>query len=181
MGCILIFSNSDWQSSPWVFMKNELKQRLVISVVLSLLALTASCSKATSCSDSKPAASAVGDQVASPRKEIIAQNVLAAQLAAHHEFEARTNFASTEAIPACLYLTESPYLEPRRISAFLICEEVVIEEASIFVSAAEKRQAFDFRFIKTPRPLGAYQIKFVEIARSNGKPVLIARLFLKVE
>ena len=119
--------------------------------------------------------------MASQRKEIIAQNVLAAQLALHHEFEARTSFAPTEAIPASLYLTESSYVEPRRISAFLICEESVVEEESIFVSATEKRQAFDFRFNKTPRPVGVYQIRFVEIARSNGKPVLLARLFLNVE
>jgi hypothetical protein len=38
-----------------------------------------------------------------------------------------------------------------------------------------------FVLIRTPRPPGAYQIKFVEIARSNGTPVLLARLFLNVE
>jgi hypothetical protein len=60
-------------------------------------------------------------------------------------------------------------------------DEAIVEEQSIAAGADEKRQEFDFHFAKTPRPLGAYQIKFVEIARSNGKPVLLARLFLNVE
>jgi hypothetical protein len=119
--------------------------------------------------------------VASPRKEIIAQNVLAAQLAPHHELEAKTTFAPTESIQASLYLTNSSHIEPRRISAFLVRDESVVEEQSIAAGSDETRQEFDFRFAKTPRPLGAYQIKFVEIARSNGKPVLLARLFLNVE
>lgn len=158
-----------------------MKQRMVISGLLGLLALTAGCGTEQSRLDSKPETAASNSDVDSVRKEIIAQNVLAAQLAAHHEFEAKTTFAPTETIRASLYLTDSPYVEPRRISALLVRDEAVVEEQNIAVRADEKRHEFDFRFAKTPRPPGAYQIKFVEIARSNGKPVLLARLFLSVE
>jgi hypothetical protein len=157
-------------------------KRLFISVLLGLAVLTIGCGGDKSRADSKPGQSPNDNDVASPvRKEIIAQNVLAAQLAPHHEVETKTTFASTEPIQASLYLTGSPYVEPRRISAFLVRDETIIEEQSIAVGANEKRQEFDFSFIKTPRPLGAYQIKFVEIKRSNGKSVLLARLFLNVE
>jgi hypothetical protein len=162
-------------------MKDESTLYLVIVVALGLLALLTGCQRATGANAAKPSTPVDDARMASQSKELIAQKVLAAQLAAHHEFESRTSFAPTEAIPASLYLTDSTYIEPRSISAFLIRDEVVVEEASIFVSASEKRQAFDFRFVKSPRPLGAYQIQFVEFARSNGKPVLLARLFLKVE
>ena len=158
-----------------------MKECLVIPVLLGWLALTVSCRKNHSVVDSKPDGPATNPNVASPRKEIIAQNVLAVQLAAHHEFEDKTTFAPTEPIQASLYLTSSSHVEPRRISAFLVRDEAIVEEQSIAVSANEDRQEFDFRFAKTPRPLGMYQIKFVEIARSNGKPVLLARLFLNVE
>jgi hypothetical protein len=63
----------------------------------------------------------------------------------------------------------------------LVRDEGIIEERSVDVSANETRQEFDFSFTKTPRPLGEYKIRFVEIKRSNGKPVLLARLFLNVE
>ena len=158
-----------------------MKELMAISGLLGLLALTLSCGKDHSLVDSQPPSQESNRTVPSVRKEIIAQNVLAAQLAPHHEFEAKTTFAATEPIPASLCLTNSSYVEPRRISAFLVRDEAVVEEHSIAVSADEKRQDFDFRFAKKPRPAGMYQIKFVEIARSNGKPVLLARLFLNVE
>jgi hypothetical protein len=158
-----------------------MRHRLVISFLPGLLALTVSCGRDQSHVDSKPAGPASNYDAATARKEIIAHNVLAAQLAAHHEFEAKTTFAPTELIVASLYLTSSPYNEPRRISALLVRDQEVFDEQNIAVGANEMRQEFDFRFAKTPRPLGAYQIKFVEIARSNGKPVLLARLFLSVE
>lgn len=91
------------------------------------------------------------------------------------------HFAPTETFQDSIYLTRSSHIEPRRISALLVRDEAVVDEQNIAVGADEKRQEFDFRFAKTPRPLGAYQIKFVEIARSNGKPMLLARLFLSVE
>jgi len=147
-------------------------------ILFALLTFTVSCGGRV---DSKSHASGDTYKVASPRKEIIAQNVLAAQLAPHHELEAKTTFAPTESIQASLYLTISTHVEPRRISAFLVRDESVVEEQSIAAGADERRQDFDFRFAKTPRPAGAYQIKFVEIARSNGKPILLARLFLNVE
>src|SRR5262249_36357664 len=108
-------------------------------------------------------------------------NVLAVQLAAHNELEAGAAFGSTETIPASLFLDDSPYIERRRIYALLVRDESIVEEQSISVGASEKRQDFDFRFARTPRPLGSYQIRFVEIARSSGKPVLMARLYLTVE
>ncbi len=160
-------------------MKGKVKQQQFFSVALVLLALNAGCTKVTSGRES--ITEPLDVVVASERKEIIARQVLAVQLAAHQEFEDRTNFAPTEVIPASLYLTDAPYLEWRCISAFLVCEKGVVEEESISLSPDDKRQAFDFRFIKTPRPAGAYQIRFVEITRSTGKPVLLARLFLNVE
>lgn len=158
-----------------------MKRRLVIAILLGLLAVTAGCRDGQSRVDAKPAGSEGDANMAAVRKEIIAPNVLAAQLAPHHEFEDKTTFSPTELIPASLYLTGSRHIEPRRISAFLVRGEAVVEEQSITVGADDGRQEFDFRFTKTPRPPGAYQIKFVEIARSNGRPVLLARLFLNVE
>ena len=158
-----------------------MKQPLFIAIFLGLLALTASCERDHGRAHLKPGGPAVPYNVAPTRKEIIAQNVLGAQLAARHDVEGRTTFASTEPIPASLYLTDSAHIEPRRISALLLRDETVIEEQSIASGANEKRQEFDFSFAKTPRPLGTYQIKFIEIARSNGRPVLLARLFLNVE
>ena len=158
-----------------------MERRLVISGLLGLLALIAGCGTDQSRLGSKPEPAASNLDMDTVRKEIIAQNVLAAQLAAHHEFEAKSTFAQTETIRASLYLTDSSYIEPRRISALLVRDEAVVEEHYIAVRADEGRNEFDFRFAKTPRPPGAYQIKFVEIARSNGKPILLARLFLSVE
>jgi hypothetical protein len=158
-----------------------MKRRLALSVLHGLLALAVGCGEDQSPVHSETARQTGSRPVASARKEIIAPNVLAVQLAAHHEFESRTTFTPTEPIQASLYLADSYYIEPRRIAAFLVSDEAVVEEHRIFVSANEKRQEFDFRFAKTPRPLGTYQIKFIEIARSNGKPVLLAQLFLKVE
>ena len=161
-----------------------MKQRLLISTLLALLALAAGCRDGQGRADAKPAApegNADNANMAAVRKEIVAPNVLAAQLAPHHEFEDKTTFSPTEPIPASLFLTGSRHIEPRRISAFLVREETIVEEQNISIGADDQRQEFDFRFAKAPRPAGAYQIKFVEIARSNGKPVLLARLFLRVE
>ena len=158
-----------------------MKQRLVLSGLLGLLALTVNCVRDRRVVDSNSAGTASVYNVAPPRKEIIAQNVLACQLAAHYEVEARTTFSPAEPIPASLYLTDSSHVEPRRICAFLVRDETIVEEQSIAAGANDRRQEFDFRFSKAPRPVGAYQIRFVEVARSNGKPVLLARLFLNVE
>jgi hypothetical protein len=120
-----------------------------------------------------------GDSV--PRtREIISSNVLAVHLAAHHEAETRNAFAVTEPIRASIFLLRPLHVEPRRITAFLVREKLVVEEQSISVEADETREEFDFEFVRTPRPPGAYEIRFVEIARSRGKPMLLARLFLNV-
>jgi hypothetical protein len=158
-----------------------MKEPLFISIFLGLLALTASCGRDQSRADSKSGGPAGPYNLAPTRKEIIGQNVLGAQLAGRHDVEGRTTFAPTEPIPASLYLNDSVHIEPRRISAFLLRDETVIEEQSIASGANERRLEFDFSFAKTPRPSGTYQIKFIEIARSNGGPVLLARLFLNVE
>jgi hypothetical protein len=152
-----------------------------IFILLGSLALIMACGKAPNRIESTPVNPAGNEDMAAPRRELIARHVLAAQLATHDEIEASTTFSPTESIPASLYLTPSSHIEARRISAFLIRDEIVFEEQSITLKANEKQQEFDFRFAKAPRPLGAYQIKFIEIARSNGKPVLLARLFLKVD
>lgn len=157
-----------------------MKQRLFVSLILACMALAGSCREDKSRGHSIPESRA-NDYDAAPRREIIAQNVLAVQLAAHNEFEAGATFGSTETIPASLYLDDSPYVERRRISALLVRGESLVEEQSISIGANEKHQDFGFRFAKTPRPPGAYEIRFVEIARSSGKPVLMARLFLTVE
>jgi hypothetical protein len=151
------------------------------SVLLGLIFLTLSCGKNQSRVESKSSQLPAKHNVASQRKEIIAQHVLAAQLASRQEVEARTTFAAGEPIQASLYLTNPAHTESRRIFAFLVIGEAVVEEKSLALRASDERQAFDFRFIKTPRPVGSYQIRFVEIARSNAKPILLARLFLEVE
>lgn len=158
-----------------------MKQSRVIFILLGSLALIVGCNRAPGRVDSQEAGAPGNYEVAAPRKELIGQNVLAAQLAAHDEIEAGTTFSPTEIIPASLYLTASSHIEARRISAFLVRDEVVFEEQSITVKADERQLDFDFRFSRAPRPLGAYQIKFVEIARSHGKPVLLARLFLRID
>ncbi len=158
-----------------------MKQHRFIIVLSGLLLLICSCGKNESRVKSTSAAQTNDAHIAASRKEIIAPNVLAVQLAAHHELETRMTFAPTELIPASLYLMAAPYSEPRRVAAFLTNEKVVVEEQSIEVSADDKREVFDFRFSKMPRPVGNYRIEFVEIARSNGKPMLLARLFLIVE
>ncbi|HKF56357.1 MAG TPA: hypothetical protein VKJ45_12960 [Blastocatellia bacterium] len=163
-----------------------MRRRRFILMSVGSLGLTFSCRRDQSPSDPKPPGPAVETTIAPLRKEIIAQNVLAAQLAAHYEVEGKTTFRTTELIEASLYLANSTRVEPRRISAFLVREqtsreETIIEEHSLVIAAGETRQEFDFRFSEAPRPLGAYQIRFVEIARSNGKPVLLARLFLNIE
>src|SRR5262249_57034740 len=87
-----------------------------------------------------------GSYGVAPRREIIAQNVLAVQLAAHNEFEAGATFGSTETIPASLYLDDSSYIERRRISALLVRGESLVEEQSICIGANEKHQDFHFPF-----------------------------------
>ena len=154
---------------------------LVISTLLGTLVLVGSCGNRQYNADSKPDKTTNDYKMVTQSKEIVAQNVLAAQLARHNEIESRNIFAPTEPIYASLYLTNPQHREPRRISAFLMKDESVIEEQSIDVSQSETRQSFDFSFTKKPRPLGAYQIRFIEIKRSNGKPVLLARVFLSVE
>ena len=154
---------------------------LVISALLGLLVLVGSCGNNQRNADTESKETASDSKIAMQSKEIVAQNVLAAQLARHHEIESKTAFAQTEPIYASVYLTNPKHIEPRRIAAFLVRDEEVVEEQSIAVGANDKRQEFDFSFTQTPRPPGAYKIKFVEIARSHGKPVLLARLFLNVE
>jgi len=154
---------------------------MVIPVLLGLVGLMGSCGKEESRLDSKTDQLPGVYKVAAPRKEIIAPQVLSAQLAPHDEVEAKTTFARSEPIQASVYLTNPSYIESRRIFAFLVNDEAVFEEQSIAVGATDGRHEFDFHFAKTPRPLGNYQIRFVEIARSNAKPVLLARLFLNVE
>jgi hypothetical protein len=158
-----------------------MKHYRFIFILFGSLALLAGCGRVPSRIESTPVKPAGNDDMAAPRRELIAQNVLAAQLATHGEIEADTTFSTTESIPASLYLTASSHIEARRISAFLVRDEAVFEEQSITVNANEWQQEFDFRFAKAPRPTGHYQIKFIEIARSNGKPILLARLFLKVD
>ena len=157
-----------------------MRQSLAIVVLVGLMGLTVSCCRNQSHADSKTDQSSAAYD-ASPRKEIIAPHVLAAQLAPHDEVESKTIFAPTEPIRASLYLTSPSYIGPRRILAFLVSDETVFEEQSVALSASDERREFDFDFVKTPRPLGRYQIRFVEVARSNAKPTLIARLFLNVE
>lgn len=115
------------------------------------------------------------------RKEIVSPNVLSVQLATHSEIESRTRFTRDEPVDASLFLTNSEHVETRRISASLECGDAVIEEQSIWVEPEENRTEFDFRFAETNRPPGECQIRFVEIARSRGKPVLLAKLFLTIE
>lgn len=157
-----------------------MRQSLAIFVLVGLVGTTVSCCRDQSRADSRT------DQLspaydASPRKEIIAPHVLAAQLAPHDEIESKTTFAPTEPIWASLYLTNPSYIGPRRVFAFLVSDEAVVEEQSIALRASDERRDLDFHFVKTPRPLGRYQIRFVEVARSNAKPAVIARLFLNVE
>ena len=154
---------------------------LVISTLLGLLMVAGGCGSHQPSADTKSDKTTSDSRMAMQSREIVAQNVLAAQLARHNEIESKTAFAQTEPIYASVYLTNPQHIEPRRISAFLVRDEEVVEEQSIAVGANEKRQEFDFSFTETPRPLGAYKIKFVEIARSQGKPVLLASLFLNVE
>jgi hypothetical protein len=159
----------------------DMQQSLTVSVLLGVLVLHGGCGGDKSRADATPGPSPGHHDMAASRKEIIAPTVLAAQLAPRHEVETKATFAPHEPIRASLYLTASPYIEMRRISAFLVRDEDIVEEQSIAVGANEQRQEFDFRFAKTPHPAGAYQIRFVEIARSNGKPVLLARLLLNIE
>jgi hypothetical protein len=158
-----------------------MKRCLIISALPGLLALVVTCSDDQGRFNSKPAPAANIYSVAPLRKEVIAQRVLAVQLAPHDQFEATNMFAQNEPIPASLYLASSGYVEPRRILAFLISDEAIVEQQSISIRADDRQEEFDFRFTKTPRPPGTYQIRLVEIARSNAKPVLLARLFLTVE
>jgi len=157
-----------------------MRQSLAICVLVGLMGMTVSCCRDQSHADSKTDQQSAGYD-ASPRKEIIGQDVLSAQLAPHDEVESKTTFAPTEPIRASLYLTNPSYLGPRRIFAFLVSDETVVEEQSIGLGASDERRELDFHFVKTPRPLGCYQIRFIEVARSNAKPALIARLFLNVE
>jgi len=183
MGRILSFKAATGQPRFYSSFEDKMKRdgSLVISAVLGLLVLLDGCANNQPNVDSKSDKTTSDSKMAMQSKEIVAQNVLAAQLARHDEIESKTAFAQTEPIYASVYLTTPQHIEPRRISAFLVLEEEVVEEQSIAVGANEKRQEFDFSFTQTPRPLGAYKIKFVEISRSHGKPVLLARLFLSVE
>src|SRR5262249_59414816 len=123
-----------------------MKSSAVISVVVGLLAVAIGCGRDQS-PDAKPGSSDNLDR-ASARKEIIAQNVLAVQLASRHEFEDKTTFGATEPIPASLYLTSSSQAGPRRVSVLLVREEAIVEEQSITVGPDENREEFDFRFVK---------------------------------
>src|SRR5262245_27373455 len=137
-------------------------RRLPAAIVLScLLVLTGAC-RGNQSRDSK-APPAGGYHVVAPlRKEIIAPNVLAAQLAAHDEFEGKDVFGPNEVIQASLFLASSGYFEQRRIVGFLISDDVVIEEQTIAVAAGDRREQFDFVFARTPRLMGCYQIRLVE-------------------
>ncbi len=115
------------------------------------------------------------------RKEIVSPTVLSVQLAMHREIESRTRFTGDEPVDASLFLTNAEHVESRRINASLECGESLIEEQSVWLAAEDERREFDFRFAKMGRPPGDCEIRFVEIARSSGKPVLLARLFLTVE
>jgi len=157
-----------------------MRRSLAIFVLVGLMGMTVSCCRGQIHADPKTDQLSAGYDAAS-RKEIIAPHVLSAQLAPHDEIESKTTFAPTEPIRASLYLTNPPYPGPRRIFAFLVNDEAVVEEQSIALSASDERREFDFLFVKTPRRLGRYQIRFIEVARSNARPELIARLFLKVE
>ena len=152
----------------------------VIPALLACVVWSSGCGNNQRLSGDKPDKASNEFQIALQNKEIVGQNVLAAQLARHTEIESKTAFAQTEPIHASVYLTNPRHIEPRRISAFLLRDEEVVEEQSIAVEANEKRQEFDFSFTE-PRPQGAYKIKFVEISRSHGRPVLLARLFLNVK
>jgi len=160
--------------------ENLMKERVAVLFLFGCLICCCSCGETQDGVASKPREPGGKHYIASPRREIIEENVLAAQLAFHDEIESKTTFSSCEPIQASLYLAGSSKVEPRRISAFLLLNESVVEEQSI-VLRHEDRHQFDFRFVKTPRELGSYEIRFVEIARSRGKPVLLARLFLNVE
>jgi hypothetical protein len=163
------------------------RRRLVIPPSLRWLSLSIGCLALTvGCRDDQnpvgsQSASPSNHSIATPRREIIRQDVLGAQLAEHHEVEGKSTFGTNEPIPASLILSDTLRYEPRRVFAFLVRDEQIVEEQSIPVRAGEAREEFDFHFTKTPRASGAYQIRFVEIARSNGTSVLLARLFLSVE
>lgn len=154
---------------------------VIISVLICLSVLGGGCVSNQHDSDTKSDDLASDSKMMKQSKEIVAQNVLSAQLAKHNDIESRNIFSPTEPIYASVYLTKSQHIEPRRISAFLMRDEIVIEEQSVDVGTNETRQEFDFSFTKTPRQSGEYKIRFVEIKRSSGKPVLLARLFLNVE
>jgi|GEM_PF-1446788 len=153
---------------------------LAISALLGLSVLVGACSNNHRNIVTESEKRTSDSKLAMQSKEIVAQNVLAAQLARHNEIESKNAFAQNETIYASVYLTNPQHIEPRRVSAFLVRDEEVVEEQSIAVGANEQRQEFDFSFTETPRPPGAYKIRFVEITRSSGKPVLLARLFLDV-
>ena len=157
-----------------------MKRSLTLLASLGFVAFFASCAEDQRRSDSNNAATSNATDLSAARKEIVARNVLGAQLASHDKLENKTTFGTRESIAASLYLANSSFIEARRISAFLVHDDAVIEEQTIGEDPGEKRGDLDFQFNNTPRPPGAYEIKFVEIARSNGKPVLLARLFLTV-
>jgi hypothetical protein len=158
-----------------------MKHFLRLLVLLGSLAFAVSCRKSESLGESKSSTPPENYKIASTRREIIAQHVLGAQLAPHHEVEAKSTFSPDEPIQASLYFTDTSEIGSRRILAILVSDETVVEEQGITLESEDARHELDFRFAKTPRPLGSYQIRFVEIARSSPRPVLLARLFLNVE
>src|SRR5262245_52852779 len=110
--------------------------RLLAAIVLTcLLAFAGACRGNQSGPDSRagsPAGDHAGDPVvASSRREIVAPNVLAAQLAAHRELESKTTFTRDEPIQASIFLAVPDYVEQRRIVAFLMSGEGVLEEQTI--------------------------------------------------
>jgi hypothetical protein len=163
------------------FVRKNMRQLLITATLFYLASLAAGCRGIESRAGSNSDQPVSNYNLAASQREIVAANVLAVQLARHDEIETKKVFTPNEPVYASVYLIDPRHVEPRRISALLICDETVVEEQSIAVGADETRQEFDFSFTRTPRPPGAYQIKFVEIARSNGTPVLLARLFLHVE
>ncbi|MGQ0542055.1 MAG: hypothetical protein ACT4O9_09435 [Blastocatellia bacterium] len=149
--------------------------------LLYLAALAVGCRGIESRADSNSEQPVGNYNLAASQREIIAANVLAVQLARHDQIETKTSFAPNEPIFASIYLTDPRHVEPRQLSALLLRDKDVFEVQSITIGSDEKRREYNFTFIRTPRQKGAYQIRFMEIARSHGKPVLLARLFLDVE
>src|SRR5215471_11031045 len=93
-----------------------MRRRLDIFLLVGSLAITLGCRKDQGALDPKPPAPTAETNIAPLRKEIIAQNILAAQLAAHYEVEGKNTFRTTELIEASPFLGQ---LHPRRASPHL--------------------------------------------------------------